>query len=304
MATGFIPDVGVPAGSPLVAGPVSYAPTIAPATGCEPILYHKAGCKPVDDRVAWNLFIANWMRAMDVAGLAYKCTSPEMLHEMICAIAKQCTPVVTCRSTVATTTVWPPVAFLTPFVIDDIAATPILYFWDCNSQIYVAIGTGFDLCADVPVAATDTAQPVYGLQCINGAPTRVPLAVASSAGLNLHAKERWTSTFDGSFSIGFASPIDFGNQPVPQAIEPGYQNPWFGLPVRIASVTTNALSLVVTFLNPLPNANYHVRFIDGAAFFPTNGVTSIVKTVSGFTINTTNDYRGTGSLVIELEAYA
>lgn len=173
-ASGLSADNGVPAGHVSVLG-ISYAPTTTTLNGC-PVKFHGADgtCRPPDDRVAWNYLFSNWLRALDAAGMGYDCTSPQQLYEMICRTARACA--ILCRSTVEPApTVWPPVDYSGPFVADDSAATPVLYWWDCDGDVYVALPTGGDLCAAVDVAPEDTTQPVYGLQCIAGTPTRVEL---------------------------------------------------------------------------------------------------------------------------------
>lgn len=88
--TGFSPFDGVPPGHAQIAGGLAYAPTIPPVTNC-PILFHKNGCRAPNDRDAWNYLFANWLRALDEAGIAYDCRSPDQLFAMICSIAQKCT---------------------------------------------------------------------------------------------------------------------------------------------------------------------------------------------------------------------
>lgn len=79
---GLFPDFGVEAGSPSVAGAVSWDVEIDPKNGCV-VRYHRNGCRVEFSREQANFLLANWARALDSAGMAYDCSDPAELAEMM-----------------------------------------------------------------------------------------------------------------------------------------------------------------------------------------------------------------------------
>lgn len=162
--SGIMPRYGVVAGSPLVAGGVSVAPETE-STAC-PVRYHKNGCSPVDDREAWNYWIASIVNALNSVDMEYDCTDPDQFRAMICAIAVACapgtptTPEVVCRS--ALTGTYPPTTQVADIIVDD-TTNPVttLCVWNCTTGAYDCLTIASNCCdPNYGGGEVGTGQPV------------------------------------------------------------------------------------------------------------------------------------------------
>ena len=232
--SGISPDDGVVAGHAQVAGGISIAPA-ATATGCA-ALYHKAGCKPPNDRAAWNWLIANWIDGLNQVGLPFDCTATNQLYAMICAIAQECVttaPDVVCRSALGVGA-FPPATNVAAIIVDDTVSPAVPYYWNCTTGAYEtepggvpeivcrsALGAGaFPPATNVAdMIVDDTVSPaaLYAWNCTTGAYEQAGGNVSALGYLYLHeqtAHAYWNDIAAGPPATAFDAPFVLYYQPV------------------------------------------------------------------------------------------